>query len=212
MASENSPGPDEEIAEAIMRATYRALCIHGYADLTMGAIAEEFEKSQAVLHYHYGTKQDLLIAFLDYLLDRFQAEIQTDTDATATPRDRLDGFVDVLLFGPEDRRVDEEFDHWTFHTALLEVRAQAPHNEAFREQFTLSFETAEEMAAELIRLGIEQGAFRAVDPDATADFLLSAINGARVYQVTTERDDIAETVHGQLREYVAETLVRPEAE
>jgi len=58
--------------EEIMRATYRALQEHGYADLTIKRIAEEYGKSTAAIHYHYDTKDDLLAAFLDYILDQFQ--------------------------------------------------------------------------------------------------------------------------------------------
>ena len=61
--------------EEIMQATYRALSEHGYANLTIKRIAAEYGKSTAAIHYHYDTKDDLLAAFLDFLLDRF-------TDAT----------------------------------------------------------------------------------------------------------------------------------
>jgi AcrR family transcriptional regulator len=35
----------DDTCEAIMSATYRALCAHGYADLTMQDIADETDKS-----------------------------------------------------------------------------------------------------------------------------------------------------------------------
>ncbi|MEF8974259.1 MAG: helix-turn-helix domain-containing protein, partial [Haloarcula sp.] len=44
---------DGDTADDIMDATYRALCTHGYADLTMQDIADESDKSKAALHYHY---------------------------------------------------------------------------------------------------------------------------------------------------------------
>ena len=39
--------------EGVTEATCRALCEHGYADLTMQDIADESNKSTAALHYHY---------------------------------------------------------------------------------------------------------------------------------------------------------------
>lgn len=89
-----------DTGEAIMEATYRALCKHGYVNLTMQAIADEFEKTKAVLYYHYDTKDDLLVAFLDYLLDRFTEQL--DIDNVVHPNDRLEALIDELLLGLGD--------------------------------------------------------------------------------------------------------------
>ena len=87
----------EETRERIMDATYRALCTHGYAALTMQDIADESECSKSLLHYHFDTKEDLLVELLDHLLERFEARVSaTDTD---DPRDQLVDLVDVFLFG-----------------------------------------------------------------------------------------------------------------
>lgn len=177
----------EDTDAAIMAATYRALCRHGYAGLTMQAIADEFDRSKATLHYHYDTKQDLLVAFLEYLLERFGRRIAVD--GIDDPTDRLSAFVDTLLFGPPER---DDRDHWEFHTALLEIRSQAPHEPAFREQLTVNHETVQALAAEIIRDGIDRGEFREVDPDETAALLLACIHGARIYQVTLDGDEHAE--------------------
>lgn len=67
--------------EAIVRATYRALCANGYADTTISAIAAEFEKSKSLLYYHYDGKDDLLEEFLRFVLDQLESELAA-TDAT----------------------------------------------------------------------------------------------------------------------------------
>ena len=110
-----------------MCATYRALCSHGYADLTMQDIADESSKSKAALHYHYDSKHDLLCAFLDYLYEQF-VERTTDLDADG-PLDELLARLDVILQKSED-------EPETFETALLEIRAQAPYEPGFRDRLT----------------------------------------------------------------------------
>ncbi|ELY51614.1 TetR/AcrR family transcriptional regulator [Natronolimnohabitans innermongolicus] len=187
--------------EAIMRATYRAMCTHGYANLTMQAIADEFDKTKGVLHYHYDTKEDLLVAFLEYLLDAFEETIAVD-EAVA-PDDRLEEFIDTLLFGPPERST---FDHWELTTAMLEVRTEAPHNAEFRRQLSRNYETVEATAVAIVEDGIERGVFRDVDPEGVATLLLAGINGARIYQVTLERDDVAERAATVLRSIVREWL------
>ena len=40
----------------IMEATYEALCKHGYAELSIEKIADEFDKGKSLIYYHYDDK------------------------------------------------------------------------------------------------------------------------------------------------------------
>ncbi|APX96762.1 TetR/AcrR family transcriptional regulator [Natronorubrum daqingense] len=200
----NSDDPPVDTEEAIMRATYRALCNHGYANLTMQAIADEFDKTKGVLHYHYDTKQDLLVSFLEYLLSAFQENIAVDG---ADPAERLEALIETLLFGPPERG---RFDHWELTTAMLEIRSEAPHNNEFRRQLSRNYETVEATVVAIVEAGIEQGIFRDVDPEQVATLLLASINGARIYQVTLERDDVAEVTRSSLDAILEHWLYCPD--
>ncbi len=202
----NGDGDPVDTQEAIMHATYRALCTHGYANLTMQSIADEFDKTKGVIHYHYDTKQDLLVAFLEYLLDAFERNIAVDE--SDDPVTRLEALVETLLFGPPERG---EFDHWELTTAMLEIRSEAPHNAEFRRQLSHNYETVEAMVIAIVEEGSEQGVFRDVDPEAVATLLLTAINGARIYQVTLGRDDVAELTNESLEAIVRDWLCHPDA-
>jgi len=170
----DATGPSlSETERDIMRATYRALCAHGYANLTMGAIADEFDKSQSLIHYHYETKQDLLTAFLDFLLDRL-AEKVADVDAD-DPEARLELLLDVLLLGPEDAE--------DFQTAMLELRVQAPYEERYRDQLAANDASVRALLEEVVASGVEAGAFAPVAPERAADLVLIAIEGARSRRV-----------------------------
>lgn len=166
----DATGPSlSETERDIMRATYRALCAHGYANLTMGAIADEFEKSQSLIHYHYETKQELLTAFLEFLLDRLAAKV-ADLDAD-DPEARLELLLDVLLLGPEDAE--------DFQTAMLELRVQAPYEERYRAQLAANDESVRALLEEVIASGVEAGTFAPVDPERAAELVLITIDGAR---------------------------------
>ncbi|MFC6725764.1 TetR/AcrR family transcriptional regulator, partial [Halobium palmae] len=140
-----------------MEATYRAVCASGYADMTMQDIAEEAGKSKSLLHYHYDTKEGLLVAFLDHMLGRFEAEVE-GMDGES-PTERLDALLRRMSpdEGDEDRR--------RFHRALLELRTQAPCREAYREQLRRNKDAIQERFAAVIRDGVERGEFHEVDPE-----------------------------------------------
>lgn len=165
-----------------MGATYRALCRHGFAALTMQHIADESSRSKAALHYHYETKHDLLVAFLEYLAQRFEARL-LGVDAV-DPEEQLFSLVDVLL-DPSDRADDREF-----RTAMLELRAQAPYDDDYRQRLAEIDRFARERIRETIANGIDCGVFRAdVDPTETATFVVTVASGAITRRVTLDAAD-----------------------
>jgi AcrR family transcriptional regulator len=179
---------------ALMKATYEALSEHGYADLTIERIGEEFEKSVSLVYHHYDSKDALLVDFLEFMLDRFEADVAFDERDDA--RARLRALFDRVL----SASIDDE--RRALMGAITELRAQAPHNEAFREQFARSDRFFHARIAAIIEAGIDQGVFRDVDPDRTAELLLTTINGAMIGRVTTAEEAPIRAVRAELDEYV----------
>ena len=171
-----------EPTDDIMCATYRALCRHGYADLTMQDIADEWEKSKPALHYHYDTKRGLLLAFLDHLFTTYTERVAAPDSGPA--RERLDALIDAALDPP---RADT---HRELRTALFEVKAQAPHDEAFRERLARFDDYLAGEVRTVVVDGVESGAFRAdADPETTATLLVTLLNGAHSRRVALGTDD-----------------------
>lgn len=177
--------------EAIMDATDSALCEHGYADLTMQDIADASDKSTAALHYHFDTKEELLLAFLDHLYEEFTDEYATTEGENAV--ERLVGFVDDVLC-----RGDIEGDE-AFQTALLEIKAQAPYADPYREKLAQFDAFVRDRVEEIVADGVAEGTVRAdVDPADTAAFIATLIDG-----VNTRRVTIGETDGGTRRTFLA---------
>ncbi|MCD2203761.1 MULTISPECIES: TetR/AcrR family transcriptional regulator [Halobacteriaceae] len=182
--------------EEIMRATYRALQEHGYADLTIKRIAEEYGKSTAAIHYHYDTKDDLLAAFLDYILDQFQNTVHEVE--TTDPEQRLDLLLDKLL-------VDAQ-DHLDLLVAILEMRSQAPYKEAFRERFQQNDEYVRYMLSTVIDQGIQNGVFNDVDAEHAARALMTIVDGGRTRAVVFDEEASLATARQTAEEYVTAVL------
>lgn len=187
---------------AIMDATYRAVCSHGYADLTMQDIADEFEKSKSLLHYHYDTKEDLLVAFLEHLIARFEDHLEELTSTDDPPENRLKDYIEGFSVDPE------ETERTSLHLALLEMRSQAQRNERFRQQFVRSDRMAREAFQRLIEEGQASGRFdHGIDAEALAQLLFASMDGARARQITLGEDGYAEEVAATLYETVIEPLL-----
>lgn len=191
----------EPTDEAIMTATYRAVCRHGFADLTMQDIAEEFEKSKSLLHYHYETKEDLLVAFLEHLVDEFEGKIDELRDTDDPPDVQLKEYIDWFTVDPDDP------ERTSLHLALLELRSQAQRKPRFREPFRRSDRLGRAAFAAILEEGQRTGRF---DPDADvyalARLCFATMDGARARQLTLGEPGYAEAVAETLYEFLLRRL------
>ena len=194
----------DEDADPVMEATYRALCSHGYASLTMQDIANETDVSKAALHYHYDSKHDLLVSFLDYLYAEFTGRVRGPEGNG--PAERLERFIEDVLVPPEP----DEDERVAFGTAMLELKAQAPYDEDVRERMERFDRFLHGQARALVADGIAAGEFRAVDPDDTARFLVTALDGAGTKRVSVGRD--TDCTRRMLHSYVETYLLAGEGE
>jgi AcrR family transcriptional regulator len=194
----------EETYEALMAATYRALCEHGYDDLTMRDISAEFEKSRALIHYHYDSKADLLAAVFEWMVDRYEERMLEGVATAEDPEAMLERFVDLSLSGP----ADPSFDHWAFFTALLEFRSRAHRDERIRAALMASYDRAVGIVRAILEDGIERGVFREVDAEAAAHFLFLATDAVRVRRITNGDPDAVAQGRVALDQLVLEPLYR----
>ncbi len=187
--------------EQILAATYRTLCERGYADLTISAIGEAFEKSPSLVYRHYDSKDELVLECLRYMLEEFEAEL-TEADLE-DPRGRLEEFVGWGLGDapPEQRR---------FVSTLVELRSQAVHDEAYRAHFTRSDEVFVGYVADVIRAGIDRREFRKCDPERVAETLVTTMSGAMLRRSTCESEACLEGVRDGLEGFLAAQVYRPD--
>jgi AcrR family transcriptional regulator len=187
--------------DEIMQAVYRALCTNGYAELTMQNIADECSKSKSLLHYHYDTKADLLVAFLDDMLTNYEQRMECH--AENPPEQRLVEFVTQFVFDPE------EDDRASFHLALLEMRSQGPFNERIQRQLDRSDELLRQRVADILADGIEAGVFESVDVDRVAALLVATLDGARTRQITLDDGQPPGTYTRTVAEDVLDRIIDP---
>lgn len=187
--------------EAIMIATLESLREHGYADLTIQKIGNEFEKSQSLIYHHYDGKDDLVLETLEFVLDRHSEQvIEERIDG---PQCHLEGLLDEFL-GESDE------DESQLSTTLFELRARAIHDEAYREHFTRSDEIFEQYLVKVISEGVERDLFQECDPQAVATTIITLVNGVLVRRATSRDEDWLADVRDEVDTYLETQVYRAE--
>lgn len=166
--------------QELMGATYRALCEHGYAELTIQRISDQFPKSKSLLYHHYDSKDELLVEFLSFVLDHLESTTPQHDD---NPHESLRSLLDYLL--PTEPSAEQQ----QFRRAIIELRAQAASNPEYRAQFTRSTNYFEDRFASIIEHGRQEGVFRTVDADRMATLLVATVDGAMLREATTGTAD-----------------------
>ncbi|MFP8952686.1 TetR/AcrR family transcriptional regulator [Natrialbaceae archaeon A-arb3/5] len=170
----------DDTREQILAATYRALSTHGYADLTISTIGEEFEKSPSLVYRHYDSKDDLVLSCLSYMLDQFETRLTEDE--ITDPRARLTESL-TWSFG-EDLPAERQ----QFIATLVELRAQTIHDEDYSSHFARSDRVFENHVAAIVHAGIEQDVFQDCNPDQVASTLITTAIGVMLRRSTQEPD------------------------
>jgi len=188
----------DDTREAIMKATYEALSKHGYADLTIQRIGDEFDKSKSLLYHHYDSKDALLVDFLGFMLERTEGAIPLEEADAVDERLRigLDHVFTEIIGG----------DREEFNRAMTELRAQSAHDDSFCEQFTRNDRYFKQRVMGILEEGIEQGVFRDVDTEQVAAMLVTIIQGA-TFQATTSTEPDLEAVRAELDAYIESRLL-----
>jgi len=185
-----------------MCATYRALCEHGYANLTIQRISDQFPKSKSLLYHHYDGKDELLVDFLAYVLDHFEAAVPLDS--VDDPQAQLTELLDYILPTAPDHKQCQ------FIAAIIELRAQAVTGSEYQDQFTRSTQYFHDRFAEIIERGIADRQFNEVDSDRVASLLVTVIEGSMLQQATLEAahsQELVAATRSELDAYIETRLL-----
>lgn len=74
----------------------------GYARASVASVAQHAGLTTGLLHYHFKSKEEVLLAVIERLGDIVQARYESRLPDAKTPRDRLSAFLDAHLeMGPD---------------------------------------------------------------------------------------------------------------
>jgi AcrR family transcriptional regulator len=204
--------------QAILGAAFRALCEHGYANVTIQRIGDEFDKSPSLVYHHYDGKDDLLIDLLGFLLDEFEAsvadggadegsgdgaspagddvpEMAPEAAFDRSARDQLD---DYLTAAVEPASLDDPYaPDERFVTVMTDLRSQAASDGAYRDHFDRSDRVFGEYLERLVREAAAEvrgddasaAPSESVDAAEVASTLQTFATGGMFRWATTNEDD-----------------------
>ncbi|MGD0601272.1 MAG: TetR/AcrR family transcriptional regulator [Terriglobales bacterium] len=159
-------GRPEESRAAILKAAVAEFAEHGIAGARTDAIARAAHVNKALLYYYFKDKDALYEAVLDHVFSGMRARVMPVLESNLPPRQKmleyLGAYFDYIAANPRFPRVVQ--GEWMRSGAKGSARMQRVAKKYFRPIF--------ERLAEVLREGIEEGEFRAVN---AMDFVPSVV-------------------------------------
>lgn len=124
----------KDIDKKILDAAMEVVASEKISGTRMHMIAKEAQMSQANLHYHFSTKNDILIALLDNLQEKFTEDRKNYIDLeNNTVSENIKGFFKQKKSEIQNNKELDyvQFDYWVQGTVNEEIR------EKFRNTFNI---------------------------------------------------------------------------
>lgn len=184
-------GEPADTRERIMQATFETIQEYGFAGLSIQRIAENADLSKSSFYHFFENKDDLLLAFLDAMLEQFGGPLW-DIEDEAEPLDVLWAHIDFALGGldgdslpPVGGEVDIQSGR-----PYVELRSQGTYDDEYRKRFTEIDGSMRQRLEATIERGISEGQFRDVNPEQTAEFVLTVMLGGLFRRATADGVDV----------------------
>lgn len=186
------PSNTDERREQITRGLLKVMSLKGYEGATIQDIARAARLSPGLVHYHFGSKAEILEALIDTLLaSHFELVDQAVAAAGPRPLDRLDAMIDVHLATGSTAK-PELLALWVL------LGGEALKSKAVRERYAAGLAELRRRLVALLR-AVKAG----VEAEAAAAGLLAAIEGYFVVAATARelvpRGSAARTVKRMAR-------------
>ncbi|WP_031173340.1 TetR/AcrR family transcriptional regulator [Streptosporangium roseum] len=185
--------------ERILAVALQEFAENGYRGASLARVAERAELSQAGLLHHFGSKERLLIAVLDY---RDELDLRRyDLGGVRTGAAALGALADVV---EHNSRVPGLVQLFTVIAGEAVTAGHPGHDWARRRYRRLRGEVTRALGR-----AVESGEFRAgIDPEAHADRLIAMMDGLQnQWLLDPDRVDMAAVFRGYVDDLVM--LLRP---
>lgn len=189
IAPERPKGREAEF----LKAALSLFAESNFASVTIKDIAQSLGVNTALIYYYFENKTDLFRAAIDFALENAFANMRAIDNGSEDPADLISAWL--------DNHVDRYADIHHFVKIALDYKGSSERDPAVDATIANFYAKERELLSRFIRLGIDQGRFKRVDPGRMAQFISTHLDGCMVRMVILP-DFPLKTAVGDLHRFV----------
>lgn len=181
----------------IIRSAYRTMAKRGSHRMSLQEVAEGAGVSKALVLYHFGSKETLLLSAMKWAVERTAERIREGLGSEKNPSGQIGALIDAIFIDPEANR-----DFYLFYLDLIEHAGRVP---SFGELSAALIEIINGLYRDVIADGVDSGIFHVPDVDVAARNMRALIEGTFLQWMQTDdwRDN-----HQAWKEQCRDALLR----
>lgn len=153
----------------IIVTAYRVMSERGVDRVSLQEVADQAEVSKGLILYHFGSKENLVLTTMRWVLTRVEQRIRAAIGHAERPEERIAAMIDAIFVDPEANR--------RFYLAYLELLDHAARFAPFSRLHATFQSIVNELYAQVVREGVEAGMFTVDDVDESGAVLRALIDG-----------------------------------
>lgn len=153
----------------ILNATFKRIYEQGIAGLTMRSIANEAKINQALLHYYFRDKENLLTEFVRVLSSRFIYDIEKRYKPSDPPQKKLEAFFEAGRDLVENQK--------ELFVVLIEIWAYCFRDSFLKKNFANPNKRLTGVMKSILEEGKREEVFNEVREDTLANFFVAFVIG-----------------------------------
>jgi AcrR family transcriptional regulator len=162
----------------IIRSAYRTMAQRGSHRMSLQDVADGAGVSKALILYHFGSKDALLLTAMKWAVERTAERIRSGLESGGSPGQQIAALVDAIFIEPEANR-----DFYLFYLDLVEHAGRIP---SFGELSTMLIEIINGLYGEVIADGVREGVFDVPDIEVAARNMRALIEGIFLQWIQTD--------------------------
>jgi len=131
----------------MLAAYYEVLLDEGLQGASLAKIAKRVQAPPSLLIHYFGTKQQMTIELVDYLLERYHETYGALFESMADPLERLSALVDYLFSVEYHQLMDDRAFYALFYVSLTDATVRRAFARVYEESLLLVESTLAECMA-----------------------------------------------------------------
>lgn len=188
----------EEKRTEILEHLYDVISEGGIEDATLSRIARHMGVHKSLLTYYFNTKEEMIIALVDFITDKYLKTFHDMVSRIEDPRERLKTSLDVIFSHQWVRVIDYRVFYSCFYLSIV--------NEKIRLRFKEMYDVMKDVLVKDLKIFREEGIIDVDSPEDAAVFIISMLEGFDYYLVVSGYDSELEKYTDYLRNQIAKML------
>jgi len=166
----------ETSRQQVLDAAIKTLAKRGFTNTSVSDIADAAGMSKGVVHYHFASKEDLIVRVLGQCYDTLSAAVRSAWSEPGTPPERIRRALRAMWITRTGGSAEM--------TVVADMMAQGIHDPKIKKALTARFHTSrEELVVELVA-GFEKLGLRPKLPaDVVARIVMATLDGLGLHQI-----------------------------